>query len=83
MHTYVEKSSNQKNLELTFAKAESRRELLKFTSHDHTNVYCEYHTTNNGCLEQVYQYECVYTWIYIYHKTIQTVLPHTSSSFTL
>ena len=30
VHGYVERSSNQKNLELTFAKAESRKELLKF-----------------------------------------------------
>uniref|UniRef100_A0A1X7U041 Uncharacterized protein n=1 Tax=Amphimedon queenslandica TaxID=400682 RepID=A0A1X7U041_AMPQE len=30
VHTYVERSSNNKHLELTFAKAESRRELLKF-----------------------------------------------------
>ena len=30
VHTYVERSSNKKNLEATFAKAESRRELLKF-----------------------------------------------------
>ena len=30
VHGYIERSSNQKNLELTFAKAESRKELLKF-----------------------------------------------------
>lgn len=30
VHKYVEKSSNNKNLEYTFAKAECRRELLKF-----------------------------------------------------
>ena len=30
MHKYVECSSNQKNLEATFAKCESRREVLKF-----------------------------------------------------
>ena len=53
IHTYVEKSSNPKNLELTFAKAESRQELFKFLSHNHTNDRCEYHTTSNGCLEQV------------------------------
>jgi len=29
VHNYVERSSNHKNLELTFVKAESRRELLK------------------------------------------------------
>ena len=32
VHNYVEKSSNKKNLELTFAKSESRRELFKFLS---------------------------------------------------
>ena len=30
VHKYVEQSSNQKNLEATFAKSESRREVLKF-----------------------------------------------------
>ena len=30
VHTYVEMSLNKKNLEYTFAKAESRRQLLKF-----------------------------------------------------
>lgn len=30
VHKYVEKSSNHKNLEATFAKSESRREMLKF-----------------------------------------------------
>ena len=30
VHKYLEKSSNHKNLELTFAKAECRREMLKF-----------------------------------------------------
>lgn len=30
VHKYVEQSSNQKNLEATFAKYESRREVLKF-----------------------------------------------------
>lgn len=30
VHTYIDRSSNMKNLELTFAKAQSRRELLKF-----------------------------------------------------
>lgn len=30
VHTYIDQSSNMKNLELTFAKAQSRRELLKF-----------------------------------------------------
>jgi len=55
VHTYVDKSSNQKNLELTFAKAESRRELLKVLLHDikHAGVPCNFHTTNNECLEQV------------------------------
>lgn len=32
VHTYVERSSNKKNLEFTFSKAESRREFLKFLS---------------------------------------------------
>lgn len=30
VHGYIERSSNQKNLELIFAKAESRKELLKY-----------------------------------------------------
>ena len=48
---YVERSSNNKHLELTFAKAESRRELLKFLLTEGASPNCEYHT--NGCLEQV------------------------------
>ncbi len=59
VHHYVEKSSNKKNLELTFAKSESRRELLKFlTSHSESSVtaVCEH---NNGCLEQVNN-ECLF-----------------------
>ena len=46
VHKYVERSSNHKHLELTFSKAKSRRELLKFLLNEG-----EYHT--NGCLEQV------------------------------
>ena len=30
VHTYIERSSNRKNTELSFAKAECRREFLKF-----------------------------------------------------
>ena len=52
VHTYVERSFNNKHLEVTFAKAESRRELLKFLSTENTSE-CEYHTDSNGCLEQV------------------------------
>ena len=40
VHNYIERSSNHKNLELTFAKAESRRELLKaiFKSNASTDI---------------------------------------------
>ncbi|XP_019864427.1 PREDICTED: uncharacterized protein LOC109593768 [Amphimedon queenslandica] len=39
VHTYIERSSNKKNLELTFAKAESRREFLKFlTSEENERI---------------------------------------------
>ena len=55
VHTYVEISSNNKHLEVTFAKAESQRELLKFLSTENTSE-CEYHTNSNGCLEQVLIY---------------------------
>ena len=60
VHGYIERSSNQKNLELTFAKAENRKELLKFlfdsavgcslvsesmiTAMDTGNVYCSLDT---------------------------------------
>ena len=43
VHTYVVRSSNKKNLECTFAKAESRRELLKFIPKQHRAV--ETHVT--------------------------------------
>lgn len=60
VHNYVERSSNSKNLELTFAKAESRREVLKFLLPENTSTECKYHVNSNGCLEQVYkQYICI------------------------
>lgn len=50
VHHYVEKSSNKKNLELTFAKAESRRELLKFrTCCPSTAICCH----DGDCQKQV------------------------------
>ena len=49
VHTYVERSSNKKHMELTFTKAVSRTELLKLL----TENECGYHTSLNGCLEQV------------------------------
>ena len=54
VHTYVERSSNKKHMELTFAKAESRRELLKFLLTENAYIECEYHQSLNGCLEQVW-----------------------------
>ena len=53
VHHYVEKSSNKKKLELTFAKSESRRELLKFMNPNSSQsgaAVCEH---KNGCLEQL------------------------------
>ena len=40
VHTYIERSSNMKNLELTFAKAQSRREVLKFMPSQDTDDTC-------------------------------------------
>ncbi len=47
VHTYVERSSNKKHLEVTFSKAESRREVLKFLPQpvaagcEHQNLQCQ------------------------------------------
>ncbi len=49
VHTFVERSSNKKNLELTFAKAESRRELLKFLPHQPVPPSCEHQNYPDGC----------------------------------
>ena len=40
VHGYVERSTNNKNLELTFFKAETRRELLKFLFETNTATSC-------------------------------------------
>jgi len=57
VHTYVERSSNSKHLELTFAKAESRRELLKILLTDDAPFNCVHHSGNpHGCLEKVVIY---------------------------
>ena len=56
VHTYVERSSNKKNLELTFAKAEARRHLLKFlppSSISTVPEQCEHARNPQGCLQQV------------------------------
>jgi len=62
VRTYVERSSNSKQLELTFAKAESRREVLKFLCTDDTSftITCSHHTNPSGCLEKVYMYSVLY-----------------------
>ena len=48
VHKYVEKSSNKKNLELTFAKAECRRELLK-TLEKSVTVIHQHNSTHSAC----------------------------------
>jgi len=52
VHTYVERSSNKKNLEKTFASAECRRELLKSLKKNSTSV-CEHGQYHNGCMHHV------------------------------
>lgn len=44
VHKYVEKSSNQKNLEATFAKSESHREVLKFHKYLLSSAEVHHHT---------------------------------------
>lgn len=53
VHSYVERSSNNKHLEMTFAKAESRRELLKFLPHQTSSSICEHYQYLNRCMQQV------------------------------
>ena len=56
VHRYIETSSNNKHLELSFAKAESRRELLKFLDHQTVSAVCEHHQYLNRCMQQVSVY---------------------------
>ena len=69
VHTYIERSSNMKNLELTFARAQSRRELLKFISYqdmDDTHVQLQVHQEGNVNI-YIYVYNASgYMYIYIY-----------------
>ena len=56
VHTYIERSSNKKNLELTFARAQSRRELLKFLP------------TKDDCIQERSLQQVIYfIYIYIYY----------------
>jgi len=64
VHTYVERSSNSKQLELTFAKAESREEVLKFLCTDDGLSTCSQHTSLDGCLEKVYSV-CVWCSMHV------------------
>ena len=66
VHTYVERSSNNKHLELTFAKTESRRELLKFIHHDTMSSVCEHHQYLNRCMQQVwFSYTVLTSYIFL------------------
>ena len=64
VRSYVERSSNKKNLEMTFAKAESRKELLKFSSQPSLTIspsqltQCEHTGSPQGCLQQVNKSMC-------------------------
>ena len=49
---YVEQSSNQNNLEATFAKFECRREVLKFNKC--TDLEEVQHSTNQVCIKHIY-----------------------------
>ena len=81
VRTYVERSSNKKNLELTFAKAEARKELLKFLHQPSLTTSpeeCEHAGNPQGCLQQVYiaKYITMYNYIpayvhyvYVYHNS--------------
>ena len=57
VHNYVEKSSNKKHLELTFARSECRREVLKFLST--TKVACCGH---NGGFSKVAIWQILYLY---------------------
>ena len=64
VHNYVEKTSNKKHLELTFARSECRREVLKFLT---TNeVACCGH--NGDCFLKVtiWHILCLYACITTY-----------------
>ena len=58
VRTYVERSSNSKNLEKTFANAETRRELMKFLYNDTIiSSPCEHHQYPDRCMQQVCTYK--------------------------
>ena len=61
VHRYVEKSSNNKNLEYTFAKAECRRELLKFCQ-SRSSEAIEQHQPG-----KVINFSYIYSYIYMYY----------------
>lgn len=72
VHKYVIKSSNNKNLELTFAQAEIRREVLKFnaciegTNTEATDLNLTHMELHQVC-NLVYH---VFIYIYIYTTTL-------------
>jgi len=57
VHTYVEQSSNNKNLEKTYANAECRRELFKILCEGSdlgsTASLCEHQLYPNRCMQRV------------------------------
>jgi len=73
VRTYVERSS--KNLEMTFAKAESRKELLKFLLSEPSLsiapsqlAQCEHTGSPQGCLQQVIKKRDQYSMLGIYYN---------------
>lgn len=65
VHNYVEKSSNKKHLELTFAKSECRREVLKFSTL--TEVVQTCHRHNTDCFLKVIIYIHTHAHMYIHN----------------
>ena len=55
VHTYIERSSNMKNLELTFAKAQSRCEVLKFMPSQDTGDTCTQIRQEDVCISLCYK----------------------------